>query len=214
VTVPESLLIALSEGEAAVANWGKDGLLPTVSSISADTHLFHGYSGDDLVNGWKNATFLLLNKNGNFLRLVKSDGNWHGFKFWSSGTNQLKALTSHYVDNLLHLVSAGSTRGERLTYLPGTIKHNGKRVVVWRNRMLTCRILSGGVGFELTPINYELDGVSEKFEDKPWMSALAVEWCARIYADCAAVDYDTAQIIEAAMIDFGGMEDSPHWGIF
>jgi hypothetical protein len=186
-------------------------------SVLADAHIFWWDTC-----GAEDADFAIINRNGNFARVIQKGGIWEVYKnlgragqcFTPEHWEKL-SLRGPCLREIAQKMWLPDRDEERLTFLPKELTPPRKRrMLICRNQLFTLNGLGDTEGFKLIGPG----GVdSPTFQGKPWESVPAIDWAV---ARCTSVDapksaeavLQAAQFQQAAMAAEDALEGI--WGQF
>jgi hypothetical protein len=184
-------------------------------SVLSDAHIFWWDTC-----GAEDADFAIVNRNGNFARVIQRGGIWEVYKnlgragqcFTPEGWEKL-SLSGPCLREIAQKMWLPSRNEERLTFLPRELTPKGRRRLICRDQLFTLISKMDDGVFHL-----ELGGVqSPAFPGKPWESQAAVDWAV---ARCGDVDAPKSaeqvlaqvQVQQAALVAEDALGDM--WGMF
>lgn len=149
---------------------------PNVVSLTEDIHAF--YFALEL----EDSPVILLNRNGNHVRLVKSERGWSAYPMWNNMFDTERPVVRNQADLMtaIHKVSVGPWKQgaqEALCLFPKEAFAGNRRRACFRWHAVDVRFQKGQAGdfqfFLSTP-----DGeMSPRYSDKLWESEDAFMWC-------------------------------------
>lgn len=192
---------------------------PAVTSVSADTHIFHF----DPEGFWEDSPILLVNRNGHHFRVIPENGSFLFAKTWNGLFDvvpwQVEAnLRRTDAKKLIDLCGIGpqGNRGkqfETLSLLPKEATL-GRRKAVWRQHMMDVAFDRDNNVFTLIIKGANDSEVRQTFAGKLWESHEATKFCAEQFADQAPKIVAAAQRGPLTQQQAEALEDSPLWGMF
>jgi hypothetical protein len=167
-------------------------------SILADAHIFWWDTC-----GAEDADFAIINRNGNFARVIQKGGIWEVYKnlgragqcFTPEHWEKL-TLRGPCLREIAQKMWLPDRNEERLTFLPKELTPpKSRRLLICRDQLFKLIGLGDTEGFKL-----ELDGIkSPVFRGKPWENQAAVDWATARCGDADAPKSAEAMLAQAQL---------------
>lgn len=170
----------MSEAREVIADWVESHGRPKILSPEEDVHLF--FFADELTD----SPVVLLNRNGNFARLIKADGpSSSGWRVWNTWKDLLQGdnwqRTLIFEEDIwaaIHKVPVGpkGDQPELLSLMPRGAT-NGSRAAVLRHQIFRVNFFRTSDGnWNKFRLNNGFGNSSMEIEGKVWESEAAFMW--------------------------------------